>query len=103
MSSNVVLKSVVIGTAFKAGRSIVLGSAIETQVWKRTEEIAKQAAEGLKDALEKDPNPLPENTAELVMRESKHPSDNDKRVHYTAVAKDSNGKYITTVHVPIEK
>ncbi|TVY42129.1 hypothetical protein LOCC1_G004536 [Lachnellula occidentalis] len=94
MSSNNVFKLAKVGTAYKA---------TETQNWRRTEEAAKNAAAGLKDAVEKDTKALPANTAEIVMRESQHTSDADSRSHYTAEAWDDKGNFLATVHVPVKK
>jgi len=68
MSSNTSLKLSSVGTAKKAGRAIAISAATETQVWRRSEEMAKQAAAGLKEAVEEDINSLPAKTAEVVMR-----------------------------------
>jgi len=121
MSSNTILKIASIGTAQKAGRAIALSAATETHVWRRSEDMARKAAIGLKEAVEAYTKPMPVtlprlscglhcsrhsflvHTFSAIFSETQHQSPADERLHYTAEAWDDKGNFISTVHVSVKK
>ncbi|CZT10241.1 uncharacterized protein RAG0_14776 [Rhynchosporium agropyri] len=98
MSSNQILRSKLVGKIVKGGKEVAIAAATETQLWTRPDFVADERAPGFIKAVEQDAKPLPKGTAKVIMREGEHPSDNDPRNHYTAVAVDKDDKHISTLH-----
>jgi len=101
MSFHGIVAKRVIGSVINKGKSVTLSAATETEAWRRTEEMADQVGETLKSVVEKKPENIPNGAKELILRESQHESDADKRTHLTVVAVNEQGSG-TTLHFKVE-
>lgn len=66
MATNRIVKSEIISTITKGGKTIALGVATETQEWKRLAEIARALEPAFKNAVVSESVTLPAGTAELI-------------------------------------
>ncbi|PYI01178.1 hypothetical protein BO78DRAFT_379582 [Aspergillus sclerotiicarbonarius CBS 121057] len=100
MSHNQIFKKAFIGTIAKNGKTIQVSVATETTHWRRPDSIAQNMKDRVFTALENHSAPLPEYTAEIIIRESEHESQNDKRTHFTGVCVGEKEE-ATSVHIPV--
>ena len=68
MASNRVVASVPFKNMMKGGKEIAVAVATRTEMWYRTEHMALSQGPALETALNKNPEPLPEGTAQVVQR-----------------------------------
>ncbi|TAQ85274.1 hypothetical protein B7494_g6407 [Chlorociboria aeruginascens] len=70
------------------GKSINLYAATKTIEWERPTEVAQKIADPLEEAIRKTEFNIPEDTVDIIGRETEHSSDADEKNHFTAVCVD---------------
>ncbi|KAF1996577.1 hypothetical protein P154DRAFT_608330 [Amniculicola lignicola CBS 123094] len=100
MSFHGIVSKRIIGSLSRNGRQVTLSAATETDAWRRSDEMADKVGEILKTTVEKKPEQLPADTQQVILRESVHTSDADKRDHLTVVCVNDKGEG-KTLHLTV--
>ncbi|KAF2642226.1 hypothetical protein P280DRAFT_548773 [Massarina eburnea CBS 473.64] len=89
-----------IQTVTKGAKTIMVEYVEKTTAWTRpagypADNVKQEFVSLVDDYFDK----LQPTTAKVAMKESEHPSDNDKRKHYTAFELDKDNKHVNTIHL----
>ncbi|KAG8532467.1 uncharacterized protein KY384_002344 [Bacidia gigantensis] len=82
----------------KGAQKSTLKAPTETQSFERTNETVNIPAPRLIEIMQKHDKLLPANTAKAIIRDFEHGDDK----HINVVCFDKDGKFIETVHIPLE-